>query len=75
MSNVKRIHPIFNRCVIFNTTKKSVHGHPEALCVPDDDLHRRSIAVYYYTKNYNKELDFEGDPAHSTIWHKTPDSG
>jgi hypothetical protein len=64
-----------NRCVIFNTTKKSVHGHPEALCVPNDDLHRRSIAVYYYTKNSNKELDFEGDPRHSTIWHKTPDSG
>ena len=75
ISDVKRIHPIFNRCVIFNTTKKSVHGHPEALCVPDDDLHRRSIAVYYYTKNYNKELDFEGDPEHTTIWHETPDSG
>ena len=45
---MKRIEPIFNRCVIFNTTNKSIHGHPEPLNVPDDNTYRKSIAVYYY---------------------------
>lgn len=72
ISEVKRIQPIFNRCVIFNTTNKSVHGHPEPLCVPKEDLYRKSIAVYYYTKNTNRKFDFEGDVEHNTIWHKTP---
>ena len=71
ISEVKRNQPIFNRCVIFNTTNKSVHGHPEPLCVPKD-LYRKSIAVYYYTKNENGIVDFEGDAEHSTLWHKTP---
>ena len=71
ISEVKRNQPIFNRCVIFNTTNKSVHGHPEHLCVPKN-LYRKSIAVYYYTKNKNGKVDFEVDAKHSTIWHKTP---
>ena len=71
ISEVKRTQPIFNRCVIFNTTNKSIHGHPEPLCVPKD-LYRKSIAVYYYTKNKNGKVDFEGDSKHSTLWHKTP---
>lgn len=73
ISEVKRIQPIFNRCVIFDTTNKSVHGHPEPLCVPKEDLYRKSIAVYYYTKN-NKKVDFEGDGPHSTLWHKNPNA-
>lgn len=71
ISEVKRNKPIFNRCVIFNTTNKSVHGHPEPLCVPKD-LYRKSIAVYYYTKKEHGIVDFEGDAPHSTLWHKTP---
>lgn len=71
ISEVKRIQPIFNRCVIFNTTNKSVHGHPEPLCVPEN-VYRKSIAVYYYTKNINGIVDFEGDRQHCTLWHKTP---
>ncbi len=71
ISEVKRNQPIFNRCIIFNTTNKSVHGHPEPLCVPKD-LYRKSIAVYYYTKNEHGKVDFEGDATHSTLWHKTP---
>jgi Rps23 Pro-64 3,4-dihydroxylase Tpa1-like proline 4-hydroxylase len=69
----KKIMPILNRCVIFNTSNKSIHGHPEILNVPED-ICRQSIAVYYYTKNTNKslglDLDFEGDPAHRPIWYK-----
>jgi Rps23 Pro-64 3,4-dihydroxylase Tpa1-like proline 4-hydroxylase len=65
---VKKILPILNRCVIFNTSKESIHGHPEKLKVPKN-IYRNSIAVYYYTKNNNGILDFEGDPKHSTVWY------
>jgi Rps23 Pro-64 3,4-dihydroxylase Tpa1-like proline 4-hydroxylase len=45
---VTAIEPIFNRCVVFNTTPSSFHGHPEPLKCPEDRT-RRSIALYYYT--------------------------
>ena len=64
---VKKILPILNRCVIFSTTNKSVHGHPERLNVPPH-IPRNSIAVYYYTVNTNGDLDFEGDKKHGTVW-------
>lgn len=66
---VKKILPILN------TSNKSIHGHPEKLNTPDN-IYRQSIAVYYYTKNNNNELDFEGYTEHSTIWYpniKVPD--
>lgn len=65
---VKKISPLLNRCVIFNTSKNSVHGHPVPLNTPEP-ICRQSIAVYYYTKNTNGTVDFEGDPEHSTIWY------
>jgi len=67
---VHSIQPILNRCVIFNTTSKSIHGHPEPLQTPEG-VCRESVAVYYYTKNTNGPVDFEGHPPHSTIWYKT----
>ena len=45
---VKKISPIFNRCVIFNTDYDSFHGHPEPMKCPSD-VYRKSIALYYYT--------------------------
>jgi Rps23 Pro-64 3,4-dihydroxylase Tpa1-like proline 4-hydroxylase len=45
---VKKIAPIYNRCVIFNTDKDSNHGHPEPLNTPQE-ITRKSIALYYYT--------------------------
>ncbi len=41
--------PIFNRAVIFNTDKKSYHGHPHPLTCPDGRT-RKSIALYYFTE-------------------------
>lgn len=41
------IAPLLNRCVIFDTDKNSLHGHPEPLQCPPDRS-RRSIAIYYY---------------------------
>lgn len=66
-----KIRPNKNRCVIFNTTNKSLHGHPEKLNLPSNKM-RESIALYYYTKNntyndYPIVADFEGDTYHGTI--------
>jgi hypothetical protein len=55
---LKKILPILNRCDIFNTSNKSIHGHPEKLYTPEN-IRRQSIAVYYYTKNTNNQYDFE----------------
>ncbi len=46
---VKKILPVFNRAVIFNTTEDSFHGHPEPLECPRF-MTRKSIALYYFTK-------------------------
>ncbi|KAA2242561.1 2OG-Fe(II) oxygenase [Chitinophaga agrisoli] len=44
----KKVLPVFNRCVIFNTDADSYHGHPEPMTCPEDQ-YRRSIALYYYS--------------------------
>jgi len=44
----KKVSPIFNRCVIFNTDHDSNHGHPEPLASPEH-ISRKSIALYYFT--------------------------
>ncbi len=65
---VKKVLPILNRCVIFNTSKDSVHGHPTPLRVPEN-VCRQSIAVYYYTRNTSGTVDFEGEKEHNTLWY------
>jgi len=64
----KRILPILNRCVIFETTDFSYHGHPEPLTCPDG-MTRKSLALYYYT---NGRPDHEKTPPHSTKFQKRP---
>jgi hypothetical protein len=44
---IKKVAPLFNRCVIFNTTGKSWHGHPIPLNTPGG-VTRKSMALYYY---------------------------
>jgi hypothetical protein len=45
---VKKVAPLFNRAVIFDTTQNSWHGLPEPLQCPEGEM-RKSIAVYYLT--------------------------
>lgn len=49
---VKSFAPLFNRCVIFNTTSHSNHGNPQPVNHPDGTP-RRSIALYYYTATWD----------------------
>jgi hypothetical protein len=63
-SAVTKVLPVFNRCVVFSTTRKSYHGHPHPLACPPDRS-RKSIALYYYTNGRPAE---EAAPEHSTIF-------
>ena len=45
----QKILPAFNKMVIFSTTDNSNHGHPDPLNCPND-MSRKSIATYYYSK-------------------------
>lgn len=60
----KKIMPVLNRTVIFNTTEESWHGHPDPLNCPKD-ITRKSIAMYYYTDTKMNESN-----KHSTIYKK-----
>jgi hypothetical protein len=65
---VDRITPIFNRCVIFNTTDFSFHGHPEPLMCPEGKT-RKSIALYYYSNGRPPE---EVSAKHTTLFQRRP---
>ncbi len=43
-----KLAPILNRAVIFETSDRAIHGHPEPLNAPDG-VTRKSLALYYYT--------------------------
>ncbi|MDQ6805515.1 MAG: 2OG-Fe(II) oxygenase [Actinomycetota bacterium] len=62
----KRIAPLFNRLVVFSTTERSFHGHPEPLACPPD-RNRRSLALYYYS-NGRPEENGGPVPTHNTVW-------
>ncbi len=60
----QRILPLFNRLVVFSTTGRSFHGHPEPLSCPEDRT-RRSLALYYYSNGRPEEKGGAAD------WHNT----
>ena len=63
----KRVIPILNRCVIFNTTD-SIHGHPTPMNLPDDKC-RQSLALYYYSKN-TTGLSISGKEIRHVVWYE-----
>lgn len=65
---VKRIAPVFNRCVVFTTTDHSFHGHPEPLACPPG-VTRKSLALYYYS---NGRPAAESAGVHGTLVRARP---
>jgi Rps23 Pro-64 3,4-dihydroxylase Tpa1-like proline 4-hydroxylase len=63
-SCVKRVLPIFNRCVVFSTTETSYHGHPHPLSCPAGWV-RKSLALYYYS---NGRPESEIASRHGTVF-------
>jgi Rps23 Pro-64 3,4-dihydroxylase Tpa1-like proline 4-hydroxylase len=66
---VKSYVPLFNRCVIFNTTSLSNHGNPQPVQHPQA-VPRRSIALYYYTATWDRTKR-----THTTQFRVRPESG
>lgn len=60
----KKIAPLFNRLVAFETTKTSFHGHPTPLNTPEN-VTRKSLALYYFTsqpasgERYDMNIDWK----------------
>jgi hypothetical protein len=60
----KKIAPIFNRMVVFETTRTSYHGHPQPLATPEG-ITRKSMALYYFTsqpgsgERYDTSIDWK----------------
>jgi len=64
---IANVAPVFNRLVIFETNEVSYHGHPKPLNTPSD-ISRKSLAVYYYTKERPLE---EIAAEHNTVYVNT----
>src|SRR5271155_4790635 len=60
--------PLFNRCVIFNTTDKAFHGNPVPVNCPPNRS-RRSLAFYYYTNGRPAD---EVSGSHGTLFKNRP---
>jgi hypothetical protein len=69
-ADVVRILPLANRAVLFETTERSWHGFTRIALPPEKrEISRRSIAVYFYTKNRPVE---ETAPSHATVYIPRP---
>ena len=66
---LKKIEPLYNRLIIFNTHDKSFHGLPDPVNFPKDEQ-RRSIILYYYTKEKRREAEIVVEEPHSALWKK-----
>ncbi|MBB1472739.1 2OG-Fe(II) oxygenase [Luteimonas sp. MC1782] len=69
-NEVASVLPLFNRCVIFETTEHSWHGFPEIhLPAGRSDLSRKSVALYFYTRERHAD---QTAPRHSTVYVDRP---
>ncbi len=69
-NRITRVTPLFNRCVIFETTEWSWHGFSR-IALPADRraLSRKSVALYFYTRERPIE---ELADTHATVYVDRP---
>ena len=66
---LKEVAPLFNRLVIFDSHDKSFHGLPAPLNFPEGET-RKSILLYYYTKEPRPDHQIAVQDPHSALWKK-----
>lgn len=66
---IKRVEPLFNRLVAFDTHDKSYHGLPDPLNFLEGE-YRKSIILYYYTKAPRDEANDIIKEPHRALWKK-----
>lgn len=66
---LKEVDPIFNRLVVFDSHDKSFHGLPTPLKFPEGE-DRKSIILYYYTKEARPSSQISITEPHSALWKK-----
>lgn len=66
---LKKVAPLHNRLVIFDSHDFSFHGLPDAINFPEDQS-RKSIILYYYTKAPRPSNQIQVDQPHSALWKK-----
>jgi hypothetical protein len=66
---LKKVAPLFNRLVIFDSHDKSFHGLPDPINFPESTP-RRSILLYYYTKESRPSEQITVSEPHSALWKR-----
>ena len=66
---IKKIAPLHNRFMAFDTNDFSFHGLPDPLNFPEGNA-RRSIILYYYTKDPRPGSQITVQQPHSALWKK-----
>lgn len=66
---VKKIAPLFNRLVAFDSHDFSFHGLPDPIAFPSGEF-RKSIILYYYTLQPRHKNQIAVNEPHSALWVK-----